>query len=75
MSSAKGNEFVNTLNGMIKDLSNHKRDRYSLMEFYINDRLSKSLDVYYKELYDSLSYLSKKEGIRILKEYNKMRDS
>lgn len=50
----------------------HKRNRDELMEHYINKRLSKSLEVYYKELYDNLDYLVQKSGIRVLKQLNKV---
>ena len=56
----------------LDDLSKHKRDRDKLMEFYINDRLSKSIEVYYKELYNSLNYLVSKNNIRVLREFNKI---
>lgn len=64
--------MLNILYGFLNDLSHYKRDKNDLMEFYINDRLSKSLEVYYSKLYNSLSYLIKKDDLRVLKTFNKL---
>lgn len=61
------------LYGMLSDLSLHKRDRVSVLYSCIDDRLSKSLKVYYDELYYSMYYLlNKKNDLRILRELNKI---
>ena len=57
---------------MLDDLSKYKRNKQDLMEFYVNERLSKSLEVYYSELYNSLNYLIYKNDLRVLKTYNKL---
>lgn len=62
----------NILNDMLKDLSKHKRDKKDLLEMYINDRLSKSLETYYSELSNSLAYLVKKNELRVLKNMAKL---
>lgn len=64
--------MLNLLNSFLNDLSKYKRNKKDLMEFYINDRLSKSLEVYYSELYNSLSYLASKNDLRVLKTFNKI---
>lgn len=62
----------NILNSMLKDLSKYKRDKKDLLEMYINDRLSKSLETYYSELSNSLAYLVKKNELRVLKNMDKL---
>lgn len=62
----------NILNNMLKDLSKYKRDKKDLLEMYINDRLSKSLETYYSELSNSLAYLVKKNELRVLKNMDKL---
>ena len=62
----------NILNNMLKDLSKYKRDKKDLLEMYINDRLSKSLETYYSELSNSLTYLVKKNELRVLKNMDKL---
>lgn len=62
----------NILNNMLKDLSKYKRDKKDLLEMYINDRLSKSLETYYSELSNSLAYLVKKNELRVLKNMAKL---
>lgn len=63
--------FEDTLAEILKDLNNHKRDKAMLLEMYINDRLNKSLETYYKELSDSLQYLATKSDIKILKKLSR----
>ena len=62
----------NILNNMLKDLSKYKRNKKDLLEMYINDRLSKSLETYYSELSNSLAYLVKKNELRVLKNMTKL---
>ena len=62
----------NILNNMLKDLSKYKRNKKDLLEMYINDRLSKSLETYYSELSNSLAYLVKKNELRVLKNMDKL---
>lgn len=63
---------LNILYGFLEDLSKYKRNKQDLLEFYINDRLSKSLEVYYSELYNNLNYLISKNDLRVLKTFNKI---
>ena len=62
----------NILNNMLKDLSRYRRNKKDLLEMYINDRLSKSLETYYSELSNSLAYLVKKNELRVLKNMAKL---
>lgn len=62
----------NILNNMLKDLSKYRRNKKDLLEMYINDRLSKSLETYYSELSSSLAYLVKKNELRVLKNMTKL---
>ena len=62
----------NILNSMLKDLSKYRRNKKDLLEMYINDRLSKSLETYYSELSNSLAYLVKKNELRVLKNMTKL---
>lgn len=62
----------NILNNMLKDLSKYRRNKKDLLEMYINDRLSKSLETYYSELSNSLAYLVKKNELRVLKNMTKL---
>lgn len=64
--------MIDRLNSILSDLQKHKRNREDVMNSCINERLSNSLEVYYNELYNNLNYLVFKDGIRVLKEYNKI---
>lgn len=60
------------LNNMLKDISKHKRNRDNLLEYYIQERLNKSLETYYIQLSHSLEYLINKDSFRVLKNSNKL---
>ena len=60
------------LRHMLEILSNYKKDKKYLLEKYINDRLTKSLETYYSELSSSLEYLISKDDLRVLKNLNKV---
>ena len=64
--------MVSKLDSILSDLHRHKRNRDDVMMDCINERLSNSLEVYYNELYNNLNYLVFKDGIRVLREYNKI---
>jgi hypothetical protein len=64
--------MIDILKSILSDLQKYKRDREDVMSACINDRLSSSLESYYNELYSNLNYLVFKDGIRVLKEYNKI---
>ena len=54
-----------------QELEKHDRDKNSLLQYYINNRLSQSLRSYYKELNDSYNYLDRKDSLKTLKQLNK----
>ena len=60
------------LNNMLKDIEKYKRCKKDLMEYYIQERLSKSLETYYKQLSYSLEYLISKDNLKVLKNSNKL---
>ena len=59
------------LENMLYDLSCHKRDRNYVLTQSISERLNKSLQTYYKELNNSVSYLSSKDEMKVLKKMNR----
>jgi len=63
---------MNNLELIIKELDNYKRNKEQLMYKYINDRLTKSLNSYYKELRDSVNFLNSKEELKIIKKINNL---
>jgi len=62
------NNFKDNLFNMLEELGKHHNDRAKLIEFYINDRLNKSLASYYEALDKSINYLSKKDELKVLKQ-------
>lgn len=52
---------------MLDTLSNYKRNKSDLLQMYINDRLSSSLENYYIELSNNYDYLINRESNRVLK--------
>ena len=61
------------LNRMLKDLDNYReKDKSILLEKYVNDRLSKSLQVYYDSLIKSLNSLTNKDVYKVLKSISKL---
>lgn len=61
---------LNMLTDMLKDIEDYK-SRNKNLSSYVNDRLSKSLLTYYKDLNDSVNYLSIKDSFRIARGMNK----
>ncbi|MBO7696654.1 MAG: hypothetical protein J6T10_28840 [Methanobrevibacter sp.] len=66
--------MLKKLNRMINDLSKYKRDKNSLLEMYIKERLDKSLEVYYNQLNYSLDVLMKRDSLRVMKQSNKLKE-
>lgn len=61
------------LNRMLKDLDNYReKDKSILLEKYVNDRLSKSLQVYYDSLIKSLNSLINKDACKVLQSISKL---
>ena len=61
------------LEGMLKDLSLYHRNKNDLKILYINERLNKSLEIYYKELSSSLDYLSNRNQENLAKKVRNMK--
>jgi NADH dehydrogenase FAD-containing subunit len=59
--------MLNNLNKMLSDISKYKRNKDDLLEVYIKERLNKSLETYYNQLSSSLEYLVSKDGVKVLK--------
>ena len=62
------------LNKILDDLSKYKNnsDKEEVLKKYIQIRLTKSLDSYYKELDKSINYFySRKQDIKMLKKINR----
>ena len=65
---------VMDLNKILDDLSKYKNnsDKEEVLKKYIQIRLTKSLDSYYKELDKSINYFySRKQDAKMLKKINK----
>ena len=62
---------MNTLN-ILKDLNKYKRDKEYLKSFYIEERLNKSLETYYKELIRQSEHLRSKNELRVIRRMNKL---
>lgn len=60
------------LENILHDLSQHKRNKSDMMKSAINDRINKSILIYYKELSESITRLSGKKSESVLKELNKL---
>jgi molecular chaperone GrpE (heat shock protein) len=66
-SSIAVKKMITNLERILDDLSRHHRDKSTVMTESVDERLSKAVEVYYKELMDSLEYLSKKNSARVLR--------
>ena len=60
------------LNDILYDLNQHKKEKHEMMKYAINERLNKSISIYYKELSESITRLNAKKSERVLKELNKL---
>lgn len=58
---------------MLNDLQGYKRNKDDLLLHYINERLDTSLVNYYKDLDNSLNYLSRRNELRLLKKLNRLK--
>ena len=61
----------NKLYNILDDLSKHKRNKEELLPLYINERLNKSLQTYYKEITNSFNYLKYKDSKDVLNKLNR----
>lgn len=61
----------NKLYNIIDELSKYERNKEELLTLYINERLNKSLQTYYKEITNSFNYLKYKDGKNVLNKINR----
>ena len=66
-------KFIHTLNTIKNNLQEHHRTREELLPLYIQERLSKSLEVYSNDLDKSLSYLYKGNELNMMKRLNRVK--
>lgn len=59
--------MIQRLTSMLAEVQNYKRDKSTLMETYVAERLQKSFNMYDKELQQSLSFLTKKHEKSLIK--------
>ena len=65
-------KFKRNLQYILKDLDNHKRDKSTLLEYYINLRLEKSLNSYCEDLNKSYESLVNKNSMNLIKRINRL---
>lgn len=63
--------FKHNLTQIKNDLSNHNRDRNSLMEQLISERLNLTRATYEEELNKTLAYLGRREEINLISKINR----
>lgn len=56
-----------TLFRMLNNLQQYKRDKNTLMQYYVTERLDKSFNQYDKELQQSLLFLTRKHEKSLIK--------
>lgn len=56
---------------ILNEMKDYKRPKEDLLVLYINERLNKSLQTYYKELSSSVLFLSSKDEMQVCKCLNK----
>jgi hypothetical protein len=56
-----------TLFRMLNNLQNYKRDKNTLMQHYVTERLDESFNQYDKELQQSLQFLTRKHEKSLIK--------
>lgn len=58
---------LNELYDIKDELSHFKRNKKDLIIQYINERLNKSLETYYKTLIESIKYAEKQNELKLLR--------
>lgn len=58
--------FKDKLYNILNDLSHYHRDKGTLMEIHISNRLNKSLQSYSKDLNDSCNYIRNRNELRTI---------
>ena len=59
--------MIEKLNSVLNDLNEHKRNRDEVFAMCVQKRLENSVEVYYKEIRQSLNRMYKKDEVRLLK--------
>ena len=60
--------FVDTIRSMLDDLEKHKRSKDSLTTFYVQARLTKSIQSYYSDLLKAQASLEASNTKKVFKE-------
>lgn len=50
------------IEGMLKEIQEHKRNKEDLLPIYVQERINKQIQTYYKQLMDSYSILSHQQN-------------
>ena len=70
--TSKNPKFLDNIQIIIDDLSHYHRDKSTLKVFYIESRLNKSLELYYKTLTTSFNYLAYRNSDNLIKKYERI---
>lgn len=63
--------FKSKLYNILNDLKQHQRDRSTIMEESVQERLNKALNEYNKSIADSYNYLTYRSSLRVMKKLNR----
>lgn len=63
--------FVDTINKMLEELKTRKRSRDYLSSYYVQTRLTKSIQNYYADLLKAQASLESMDARKVLKEVTK----
>ena len=66
--------MITRLNNMLETLAEYKHDKSTLMEKYVSERLTKSFNLYDKELQQSIEFLTRKHEKSLIKRMKKLND-
>lgn len=64
-------EIPRIYSGMLAEISRYKRSKEELMQYYINKRLTKSLQTYYHELTAEVDSLAHRNELKVMRNINK----
>ena len=59
--------FKQELLSIRNDLNKYHRDKSTLLEYYINTRLNKTIDAYYSDIMDNYNYLNNRNEFNMIK--------
>lgn len=59
------------INNIIIELQKYKREKSYLIEYYLNERLDKSLNIYINNINSIVNRLASKDSLKVLKIINK----